>query len=333
MNNPQDKPLWFSILKAKYFPSCSPMFARASGASQFWRDLVKLRPTFQGLVKFVIGNGKSTRFWLDWWCGASPLASTFPVLFSYCPNPQISISELASNYWDLQLRRSLSPAELEDWQRLAALFPSLSEEEDTVVWPHSPSARFSVKSLYGKLIAGSTTSKFNWIWRARIPPKVKVFLWQASRGRLPTGDQIRKRNDPGSDRCALCGMREDTSHIFFNCVLANLFWCCIRSWLHVSWAPTSFADLRALANSLVGAQRRLFWVGFAAMCWSLWTTRNKFTIEHVFPAKPADCLFKTCIFLQQWRLLTKEEDRDAFDDMAPKIRATATSLSQAQTDS
>ena len=180
------------------------------------------------------------------------------------------------------------------------------------------------------LIAGSTTSKFNWIWRARIPPKVKVFLWQASRGRLPMGDQICKRNGPGSDRCALCGLRGDLSHIFFNCVLAKLFWCCIRSWVHVSWAPTSFSDLRILANSLVGAQRRLFWVGFAAMCWTLWTTRNKFTIERVLPAKPPDCLFKTCIFLQQWRLLTKEEDRDAFDVMMSKIRAIATSLPRAQ---
>ena len=80
-------------------------------------------------------------------------------------------------------------------------------------------------------------------------------------------------------------------------------------------------------NNLVGAQRRMIWVGFAVMCWTLWTTRKKFTIEHVFPAKPVDCLFKTCIFLQQWRLLTKEEDRDAFDVMMSKIRASATSLS------
>jgi hypothetical protein len=78
------------------------------------------------------------------------------------------------------------------------------------------------------------------------------------------------------------------------------------------------------------AQRRMLWVGVAAMCWTLWTTRNKFTIEHVFPAKSADCLFKTCIFLQQWRLLTKEEDRDAFDVMISKIRASANSLSSVQ---
>ena len=149
-------------------------------------------------------------------------------------------------------------------------------------------------------------------------------------GWLRYSDQIRKRNGPGSDCCAPCGQREDTKHIFFTYVLAKLFWCCIRSWLHVSWRPSSFSDLRLLAINLVGAQRRMFWVGLATMCWTLWTTRNKFTIDHVFPAKPADCLFKTCIFLQQWRLLIKEEDRDAFDVMISKIRASGISLSPVQ---
>ena len=110
----EESPLWLNILKAKYFPSSSPMFAHATGASQFWRDLVKLRPIFHGLVKFIVHNGKSTRFCLDWWCGMTTLAASFPVLFSYYPDPEISISELSANNWDLQLRRSLSPEELVD---------------------------------------------------------------------------------------------------------------------------------------------------------------------------------------------------------------------------
>jgi hypothetical protein len=320
--------LWYSILRAKYFPSSNPMFASSRAGSQFWKDLVKVRPLFKDYVKFAVGNGASTRFWLDWWCGDSTLSVAFPTLFSFCPKPEISIAELAANNWDLAFRRSLSPEELEEWQRLAALFPSLSEAEDSVVWPHSSSGRFSVKSLYAKLIDGTPTNKFCQIWRARIPPKVKIFMWQAFRGRLPAADQIRKRNGPGMDRCALCDALEDTNHIFFHYVLAKLVWCCFRSWLQVSWAPSSFSDLRNLATSLVGVTKRLFWIGLAAVCWALWTTRNKFTIEHIFPSKPADCLYKLCMFLQQWRSLTKTEDRDNFDLLLSKIRASASSLSR-----
>lgn len=48
----------------------------------------------------------------------------------------VSIHDLAVSNWNLGFRRALSPAELEDWHRLAATFPTLSETSDTVVWPH-----------------------------------------------------------------------------------------------------------------------------------------------------------------------------------------------------
>ncbi|KAE8798655.1 hypothetical protein D1007_26144 [Hordeum vulgare] len=112
------------------------MFASPRGGSQFWKDLVKVRPIFKDHVKFLVGNGASTRFWLDWWCRDSTLSVTFPTLFSFCPEPDISIAELAGDNWDLAFRRALSPEELVQWQHLAALFPSLSEAEDSMLWPH-----------------------------------------------------------------------------------------------------------------------------------------------------------------------------------------------------
>jgi hypothetical protein len=89
--------LWFLLLKAKYFPLGGPLFASASHGSQFWKDLVKVRDVFREHVKFFVGNGGSARFWLNWWSGDSTLAVSFPVLFLYCSNPEISISELSRN--------------------------------------------------------------------------------------------------------------------------------------------------------------------------------------------------------------------------------------------
>lgn len=89
--------LWLKLLKAKYFPNSSPMFTSAAGGSQFWRNLVKVRDDFRAHVKFLVGNGTSVRFWLDWWTRDATLASSFLILFSYCSNPYISISELAAN--------------------------------------------------------------------------------------------------------------------------------------------------------------------------------------------------------------------------------------------
>lgn len=111
-------------------------------------------------VKFIVHNVKYIRFWLDWWHGAAPMCSSVPLLFSFCGHPDITIFELASSGWDLAFRRSLSPKELDTWHQLAATFPLLSESPDCVVWPHSPSGIFLVKSLYQKLISGTASSKF-----------------------------------------------------------------------------------------------------------------------------------------------------------------------------
>ena len=77
-------------------------------------------------------------------------------------------------------------------------------------------------------------------------------MWQAIWGRLPGVDQIHKRNSHVSNLCALCGVREDSNHVPFNCHMAKLMWSCIGSSMLVDWSPSSFSGLCALSNTLVG---------------------------------------------------------------------------------
>ena len=50
----------------------------------------------------------------------------------------------------------------------------------------------------------------------------------------------------------------------------------------------------------------MLWTSIGAMLWSIWLTRNKFTIEGTFPSHPAKC----SILLQQWSPLAKQKDTD-----------------------
>ena len=93
----------------------------------------------------------------------------------------------------------------------------------------------------------------------------------------------------------------------------------------ISWAPADFAALRPLSTTLSGLTKRLFWFDFLAMCWTLWTTRNKFTIEKVFPSSVANVIFKLCMFLQQWKSLIKEEDKEAVVALTDHVCATVVS--------
>jgi hypothetical protein len=77
----------------------------------------------------------------------------------------------------------------------------------------------------------------------------------------------------------------------------------------VNWNPRSRQDWITILNSLAPKPRWLLWTYFAAQCWSLWNTRNKFTIEGKFPRQPADCIFKIILSLQLWRQMQKPKDR------------------------
>jgi hypothetical protein len=62
------------------------------------------------------------------------------------------------------------------------------------------------------------------------------------------------------------------------------------------------------------------WIYFAAQCWSLWTVRNKFTIEGKFPRQPADCVFKTILSLQLWHQLQNVKDWVLLDELISLAR-------------
>jgi hypothetical protein len=67
---------------------------------------------------------------------------------------------------------------------------------------------------------------------------------------------------------------------------------------------------------------------FAAKSWALWTIRNKFSIEAKFPKHPANCIFKTSIFLQLWRPLANPKVHPMLDEAVTKLKEIFKSTSQ-----
>jgi hypothetical protein len=176
-----------------------------------------------------------------------------------------------------------------------------------VSWGLESNGKFSVSSLYRKINQGPNLPHESLLWSAKLPLKIKIFLWQMAKGRLPSNAQINRRHGASDDKCVLCGQAETVDHIFFSCHLASFAWSGIREALGVQWNPQSFQDFFGTLNSLPSSFKSAIWMLFAAQSWALWNIRNKITIEHKLPSQPADCFFKTSIFLQLWRPLLKNK--------------------------
>ena len=174
----------------------------------------------------------------------------------------------------------------------------LSDQPDTVSWALTSSGKFMVKSLYLKLCQGPVQLVVKGLWRARMPLKIKLFLWQMFRDKLPTSLNIAKRNGPANGPCALCGAPEDTNHVFFRCPLARFAWSAVRSATDVQWDPRSSAELTQLLDAIQGPAKRAIWSCVGELLWALWLTRNKLTIEGCFPSHRANIIYKCNLFVQ-----------------------------------
>ena len=89
----------------------------------------------------------------------------------------------------------------------------------------------------------------------------------------------------------------------------------VREALGPDWAALDLAEFLEVRANTTGKGRHLFWLVFAAMTWTLWTIRNKMVIEHIFPRRASDSVFKFLAFLQQWYPLCRQRDKARLDRM------------------
>jgi hypothetical protein len=127
--------------------------------------------------------------------GDAPLAVRFPRLFDVSSNKNISVVlALPVSPISLYFCRSFGPEELELWSALVSETSavSLSILPDSMSWGLENNGKFSVSSLYCNINQGPSLPHESMLWSAKLPLKIKIFLWQLAKGRLPSNAQINR---------------------------------------------------------------------------------------------------------------------------------------------
>lgn len=79
---------WVNLIWDNYYSEGELPGQRKRG-SFWWRDVIKLLPSFKELATPAARDGASIQLWHDHWNGDAA-AQTFPELFSFAKNPWIS---------------------------------------------------------------------------------------------------------------------------------------------------------------------------------------------------------------------------------------------------
>jgi hypothetical protein len=70
----------------------------------------------------------------------------------------------------------------------------LNDEKDVFVWGLTTSGVFTVKSMYLDLLDDDTKYLKKYIWKMKVPLKIKVFMWFLHRKVILTKDDLIKNN-------------------------------------------------------------------------------------------------------------------------------------------
>ena len=80
---------------------------------------------------------------------------------------------------------------LQDWLRIVDILLNINLQEgrDTFTWSLQANDCFTVNSMYKNLV-NSGVKVSQEIWKAKIPLKIKIFMWYLKRGVLLTKDNL-----------------------------------------------------------------------------------------------------------------------------------------------
>jgi hypothetical protein len=77
--------------------------------------------------------------------------------------------------------------------------------------------------MYVDYLNGHTVFLRKYLWKIKVPLKIKTFMWFLYKIVLLTKDNLAKRRRNGCTKCVFCDSKETVNHLFVSCPFARLF--------------------------------------------------------------------------------------------------------------
>uniref|UniRef100_A0A803P1A9 Uncharacterized protein n=1 Tax=Cannabis sativa TaxID=3483 RepID=A0A803P1A9_CANSA len=199
------------VLQARYFKDGNFLSAKKGVLpSLTWQSIYDGKELLLKGLRRKIGNGQSVR------CATNPwlLGNTTFTPYHYGGDPLFTVAHYITNdrQWDLRIQEDHFGNI--DIERILSILLAPTPREDTLIWHHSDTGNYTVKSGYHlaasleSMEADSPSSSnhqwWNRFWSLKLPKKVKIFAWRFINDDLPTAANLMHRKISTSSACSLC---------------------------------------------------------------------------------------------------------------------------------
>jgi hypothetical protein len=259
---------------------------------------------------FKLQDGKQIRFWEDKWLGDNTLKEQYLNLYNIVQKKSATVAKnFSTRPLNVSFRRSLVAANLQSWHHLILRLANvhLRERADIFRWSLKHHGLFSAGSMYQAYLDSYIVPYNNYLWKIKIPLKIKVFLWLLYREALLTKDNLVKRNWHGNELCSFCNIHESIQHLFFECVLAKYIWRVIHLVIGLPPPNNSRHMIGGWVYGMNPKDRQIFLIGIGAMLWVIWLSRNDIVFNKASISSSMQVIFQGTYWIRTWPNFQKDQ--------------------------
>jgi hypothetical protein len=145
--------------------------------------------------------------------------------------------------------------------------------------------------MYRALLGTQVIPYNTFIWKLKLPLKIKVFVWYLYKGVILTKHNLAWRQ--WQDRkCCFCSSNESIQLLFFDFHVAKFIWRIVHVSFNLS-PPTSIHNI--FIGWLEGINTKLkshIIVGARDFCWTIWLTRNDIVFNKAIASSYLHVIFR-----------------------------------------
>jgi hypothetical protein len=118
----------------------------------------------------------------------------------------------------------------------------LTSQPDVFKWGLTKSGLYSVKSMHIDYMDDHTKYIHKYLWKIKVPLKIKVCMWFLNKKVLLTKDNLIKRKWQGNEQCCFCDQKETIQHLLIQCPLEKMVWRIVHMTFGIS-PPMNITNL------------------------------------------------------------------------------------------
>ncbi|CAL2255075.1 unnamed protein product [Prunus armeniaca] len=292
--------LWSQVFHAKYLKQQNILAVKDSYfpcSSSVWRGVLYGNSALSKGIKWRVGSGDNVLFWTDRWLSCGPLYQ-YAIIDLSEEMLKLNVGDFLEGVWDVNCLRECLPLHI--IHLILSVHAGFNGSgTDRYIWQFTPNGSFSVNSAYSSFFPAEASVKWDWqfLWRLRLPPKVKTFLWIVCHQKLLTNVQRQKRGLTQVPTCPRCDYPMETiAHLFKDCPFSLAIWNCLQ--IGDSSSPDMMEFKEWLLRNL--QSKRMVYNGlpwplvFALYLWFIWKWRCKgiFDQRFVMPVDPQQLILQ-----------------------------------------